>query len=158
MEVGLLEIAPPANVVPFQSHLRVVCRVERHVNSHLFLDHNSGQASGPFLFDPCGQTPADCSSALQSSRSVLHASILWPLVPSAPEDLAHRSRRNHPCGHHLSAHLWEGGEEGVVALEVVRKEDSCPEKMEAHHFPRRSHFLCQPQTAVVSDHDVEVLC
>lgn len=157
VEVGLLGSDPPANVVPFQSHPHVVGQIGLYENSYLFLYHNYDQASGPFPFDPCGHTPADCSSALQSSRSVHHANILWPLAPNAQENPAHRSHRNHPCGYHLSDHLGEGGEEEVVALEAVRKEDSCPEMLEAH-LPRRSHFLCQPQTVVVSDHDVAVLC
>lgn len=158
VEVGLHGSDPPSNVVPFQSHHHVVGQIGCHENSYSFLDHSSDQASAPFLFDPYGHILADCSSALQSSRSVHRANNLWLLALNAPEDLVRQSHRNHPCGYRLSVRLWEGGEEEVVASEDVHKEGSCPEMLEAHRLLHRSHFLCQPQTAVGSDHDVEVLC
>ncbi|KAH6948432.1 hypothetical protein HPB50_024373 [Hyalomma asiaticum] len=108
VEVGLHGSDPPSNVVPFQSHHHVVGQIGCHESSYSFLYHSSDQASGPFLFDPYGHILADCSSALQSSRSVHHANNLWLLALNAPEDLVRQSHRNHPCDYRLSVRLWEG--------------------------------------------------
>lgn len=104
------ESAPHANADPSQAHLHAAGRDVARVSSHSSLDHNFVlQVYGPFLVGPYGRNPADCSSALRSSRSVLLASILGPLAPSAPEDRPPQNHKILLCGHQLSDPLWRDG-------------------------------------------------
>lgn len=104
------ESAPHANADPSQAHPHAAGRDVARVSSHSSLDHNFVlQVYGPFLVGPYGRNPADCSSALRSSRSVLPASILGPLAPSAPEDRPPQNHKILPCGRQLSDPLWRDG-------------------------------------------------
>lgn len=150
------ESAPHANAGPSRAHLHAAGQVAARASSHSSLDRNFVlQVYAPFLVDPYGRNPADCSSALQSSRSVLPASTLGPLAPSAPEDRPPQNHRTLPCGRQLSDPLWKDEEGLEVALEVARTGDSFPGMAGEGHSHHRSRSPCPSQLASVSGRDEE---